>query len=82
MAAALLLPTLLASDVAFVVIFGFFVVAMIVLIVITLIWVFRRDRALRAAWRQRQVDAGTQPYGIVPNSTAGTGDETPPAPRT
>jgi uncharacterized membrane protein len=61
---------LLASNVAFAVIFGIFVVALVVLIVITLTWAIRRDRVGRAAWRQRQAE----------RYAAGEGD-VPPAPR-
>jgi hypothetical protein len=46
---------LLASDATFFVLFGIFVVALVVLIVLTLAWTFRRDRAGRAAWRERQL---------------------------
>jgi ABC-type branched-subunit amino acid transport system permease subunit len=45
---------LLASNTAFAVIFGIFVVALLVLIVIVLTWAIRRDRAGRAAWAVRQ----------------------------
>jgi hypothetical protein len=69
------LPVLLASDVAGYVLFGLFVVALVVLVVITMAWVIRRDRALRAEWRQRQIDAGTTPYGIIPK-----GDQSSPDP--
>jgi hypothetical protein len=69
------LPVLLASDTAGYVLFGLFVVALVVLVVITLAWVIRRDRALRAEWRQRQMDAGGTPYGIIPK-----GDQSQPAP--
>jgi hypothetical protein len=40
--------------VPFAIIFGVFVLAMVVLIVVVVIWAVRRDRAGRAAWRQRQ----------------------------
>ena len=70
MAPALLLLPLLASNSAFFAIFGIFVVALLVLIVITLKWTFRRDRAGRAAWRQRRQSDMAPPEG-----------ETPPAPR-
>jgi hypothetical protein len=60
---------LLASNVAFAVIFGIFVVALVVLIVITLTWALRRDRIGRAQWRQRQAE----------RSAAGESDP-PPAP--
>jgi ABC-type branched-subunit amino acid transport system permease subunit len=61
---------LLASNVAFGVIFGIFVVALVVLIVITLMWALRRDRIGRAAWRHRQAERA-----------AGGESDIPPAPR-
>jgi len=57
---------LLASDVAFAVIFGVFVVALLALVVIVLTWAFRRDRQGRAAWRQRQQDRTSAAEGDVP----------------
>jgi hypothetical protein len=60
---------LLASDsVAFAVIFGLFVVALLTLIVIVVVWAFRRDRAGRAEWRQRQLQRAAPPDGDVPPS--------------
>jgi hypothetical protein len=47
-------PLLAASNTAFFVLFGIFVVGMLVLIFLTLRWTIRRDRAGREAWRQRQ----------------------------
>jgi hypothetical protein len=67
MALVRLLP-LPATDVAFFVTFGIFVVALVVLIVIVLMWVIRRDRTLRATWRQRNQ------VPIAPGT-----DEQPPA---
>jgi hypothetical protein len=49
-----LIPPPLASDTAFFVLFGIFVVAVVVLAVIVLTWAFRRDKAGRADWLQRQ----------------------------
>jgi hypothetical protein len=52
---------LLASNTAFFVIFGVFVVALLALIVIILTWAIRRDRAGRSAWmlrRQQQAASG------------------------
>jgi hypothetical protein len=46
-------PPASASNAAFYTIFGVFVVAMLVLIVIILVWAIRHDIAGRAAWRQR-----------------------------
>jgi uncharacterized membrane protein YccC len=58
-AAALSSPPFVASSsVAFGVIFGIFVAALLVLIVIVVLWALRRDRAGRALWRQRQQEGG------------------------
>ena len=57
---------LLASDVTFGVLFGIFVAALLVLIVIVLTWAIRRDRQGRAAWRQRQLDRSPAAEGDVP----------------
>ena len=45
---------LLASNTAFIVVFGVFVAALVAMVVITVTWAWRRDRAGRAAWRRRQ----------------------------
>ena len=74
--ALLLHPVLATNLVAFFVIFGVFVVAVLSLVVITLRWVIRRDRQLRAGWRQRQQDLGLTPYGIIPKGHED--DPTPP----
>ena len=49
-------PVLAATsgDTAFFVIFGVFVVAMLVLVVIVITWAVRHDIAGRRAWRERQ----------------------------
>jgi len=57
---------LLASDVAFGVLFGIFIAALLVMIVITLTWAVRRDKQGRAAWRQRQQDRTSAAEGDVP----------------
>jgi cbb3-type cytochrome oxidase subunit 3 len=57
---------LLASDVAFAVLFSIFIVALLVMIVIVLTWAFRRDKQGRAAWRQRQQDRTSAAEGDVP----------------
>lgn len=57
---------LLASDVAFAVLFGIFIVALLVLIVIVFTWALRRDKQGRAAWRQRQLDKSAAAEGDVP----------------
>lgn len=71
-----LLP-LLASDVAFGVIFGIFVLALLALIVIVLRWAFRHDKAGRAAWKQRQLNRQLPP--AAPGGAASEGGA-PPVP--
>lgn len=59
--------SLLASDsVAFGVVFGIFVVALLVLIVIVLRWAIRNDRRGRALWRQQQASRMGPTEGDVP----------------
>lgn len=53
-APALPAPLASAGETAFYVIFGVFVVAMLVLIVIVVTWAVRHDLAGRRAWRARQ----------------------------
>jgi hypothetical protein len=53
MATALVLPAP-ATDTAFYVVFGLFVAAMLVLIVIVMVWAIRHDVAGRKVWRSRQ----------------------------
>jgi hypothetical protein len=60
MAPALLSPVLAASDTAFFVIFGIFVVAFVVLAFITVRWAIRRDRTGRQAWEEQR-RAGSPP---------------------
>jgi len=57
---------LLASNTAFAVIFGIFLVSLVVLIVVTLTWAIRRDRAGRAAWTARQQQKAAPENGDVP----------------
>ena len=59
-------PLLAANDVAFAVIFGIFVVALLTLMVIVVTWAVRRDRQGRAAWRQRQLDRSAAAEGDLP----------------
>jgi hypothetical protein len=47
-------PPASASNAAFYTVFGIFVAAMLVLVVIILVWAVRHDVAGRAAWRDRQ----------------------------
>ena len=60
--ALVLLAPAAASNVAFFVIFGVFVAAMLVLIAIILVWAIRHDIAGRRAWveRRRQGVQGRQ----------------------
>jgi hypothetical protein len=52
------LPLVASDSVAFGVIFGIFVAALLVLVVIVVLWAVRRDRAGRALWRQRHQEGG------------------------
>ena len=60
------LQPLLASDAAFAVVFGIFIVAMLTMIVIVIRWSIRRDRQGRVAWRQRQQQRMSGAEGDVP----------------
>jgi hypothetical protein len=64
------LPLLASNSVAFGIIFGIFLVALVVLIAIVLRWAIRRDRQGRELWKERQASRMTP--------TEGDG---PPAPR-
>ena len=55
--ALVLLAPAAASNVAFFVIFGVFVAAMLVLIGIIIVWAVRHDIAGRKAWMQRREQA-------------------------
>lgn len=66
--------TLLAANVAFAVVFGAFVAAMVVLGFVTMRWAVRRDRVGRRAWlarRSGQLEAGGEPGAVPPASTNG-----------
>jgi len=60
---------LAADNVAFGVIFGVFVVALLTLMVLVIRWAVRRDRQGRAAWQARRA-----------GGVASTDGEVPPAP--
>jgi len=66
---------LLAANTAFAVVFGVFVVALVVLAVITLRWAVRRDRAGRKAWLARRPGqwgaGGDDPEGVPRASSNG-----------
>jgi hypothetical protein len=59
-------PLLAADDVAFAVLFGIFIVALLTMIVIVIRWSVRRDRQGRVAWRQRQQQRMPGAEGDVP----------------
>lgn len=52
-----------ATNTAFAVVFGVFVAAMVVLIVIIIVWAVRHDVAGRRAWRTRREAAWHAPAG-------------------
>ena len=47
----------MASDAAFGIVFGVFILALAVLAVVAIRWGVRRDRPGREAWQQRHLDA-------------------------
>jgi hypothetical protein len=49
-----LIPAAASANAAFYVIFGLFIVAMLVLVVVVIVWAVRHDMAGRRAWRERQ----------------------------
>jgi hypothetical protein len=59
-------PLPAADDVAFGVVFGIFVVALLAMIVVVITWAVRRDRSGRAAWRQQHQDGNARAEGDVP----------------
>jgi hypothetical protein len=65
----------LATDVAFAVVFGVFVVALAVLAFVAIRWGVRKDRPGRAEWRRRYEEAASreQANGSRPGSGTGTG---------
>jgi hypothetical protein len=52
----------MASNVAFGVVFGVFVAALVVLAVVTMTWAVRKDRPGREAWRQRMLERHESPH--------------------
>jgi len=71
------IPVLLGSDAAFIVLFSIFVVLILGLSVIVITWAVRRDKAGRAAWRQRQTEAGAPGGPGAPAAAEGDGPPTP-----
>jgi hypothetical protein len=74
-----LVPPASATNVAFYTIFGIFVAAMLVLVVIIIVWAVRHDLAGRAAWRQRQSEAAREAAG-TPDPRHRPPRPAPPAP--
>ncbi len=60
-------PLAPATDTAFFVVFGLFVVALVVLAVIIIVWAVRNDIAGRRAWRARQGSRGTPARRVTPS---------------
>jgi hypothetical protein len=56
----------LATDVAFGIVFGIFVLATLVLAVVAIRWGVRRDRPGRQAWRQRHLGGAAGSNGAGP----------------
>jgi uncharacterized protein YqgC (DUF456 family) len=56
----------LATDVAFGIVFGLFVLATLVLAVVAIRWGVRRDRPGRQAWRQRHLGGAAGANGAAP----------------
>ncbi len=56
-----LTPLASTGNAAFFIIFGLFIVAMIVLIVIVIMWAVRHDMAGRKEWRTRQQARAQRP---------------------
>jgi hypothetical protein len=50
---------MLASNAPFYILFGIFIVALLILVVVVLTWAIRRDRAGRAVWLKRRQDKAT-----------------------
>ncbi len=55
-ATSLTVSAVVASDTAFGIVFGLFVVGFVVLSVLTISWAIRRDRPGRDAWRRRMAE--------------------------
>ena len=63
-----------ATDVAFGIVFGLFVLALLVLAVVTIRWGVRRDRPGRQAWKQRHLEAAAGKSGTAPVGSGGEVD--------
>ena len=55
-----------ATDVAFGIVFGLFVLALLVLAIVTIRWGVRRDRPGRQAWRQSRIEAAARGSATAP----------------
>jgi hypothetical protein len=70
---------ILASDTAFVVVFGVFIVALVILVAVTVRWAVRHDRSGWRAWRARQFPTA-RPSDRVPPSVGENGRSQPRPP--
>jgi hypothetical protein len=59
----------LATDAAFGIVFGLFVLALLVLAFVAVRWGVRRDRPGRQAWRQRHLEAPAGRNGASPTGS-------------
>jgi membrane protein implicated in regulation of membrane protease activity len=66
-----------ATDVAFGIVFGLFVLALLVLAVVTIRWGVRRDRPGRQAWRQSRIEAGAKGNVTAPFGSGRTAGQDP-----
>jgi hypothetical protein len=64
-----------AADAAFGIVFGLFVLALLVLAVVAVRWGVRRDRPGRQAWRQRHLEASTGRNGASPTGSDDQADQ-------
>ncbi len=64
---AALVPPMLATNTAFYVVFGIFVVAFVVLVVLTIRWAVRHDMAGWKVWRKEQEEAARAAGTLPPD---------------
>jgi hypothetical protein len=66
-----LVTPIVATNVAFFVVFGLFVVAFVTLMVIVIMWAVRHDMTGWKLWRQRQEEAARAAGTLPPDETPG-----------
>jgi hypothetical protein len=71
------LQPVVATNVAFYITFGVFVVAWLVLAFFTIRWAIRHDRAGFSAWRRRQAGAAPTIAPTIEPTNPGSGDAPP-----